>query len=169
MSDLTPRVNAIEEQSAKHEAGGIWKIGDIKHSFLTPVQFQAEHDNTWELCEGQSISGSDLATVTGWTNAPDARGVFLRGVNNGIGVGTGNPSGEVAPGTYQADGLGSHNHTYPGSDGSGGGSGIEGVGYGLGRNDNTYTWPTHYSGTSETRPRNVSCNMYIKINREPTI
>jgi hypothetical protein len=169
---LTPRTDALEaqaqateDQSNNHEANGIWKVGDIKQSFLTPAQFIAEHDDTWVLCDGQSVVGSDYETITGDTNIPDARGVFLRGINNGVGTGTGNPSGEVAPGTYQTDEYKSHTHTVQAGTYQDFNAGDISRGATIGF---TTTQDTLASGGAETRPRNISCNIYIKINREPS-
>ena len=77
---LTPRVNNIE-------TGGTWKIGDVKQSFLTEAEFQAEHDDTWVLCDGRDVIGSDYAVLKEGDavtshNIPDARGQFLRGKVN---------------------------------------------------------------------------------------
>ena len=71
---LTPRVNNIE-------TGGTWKIGDVKQSFLTEAEFQAEHDDTWVLCDGRDVIGSDYAILKEGDaitshNIPDARGQF---------------------------------------------------------------------------------------------
>jgi hypothetical protein len=103
MSNLTPRVNKIE-------TGGVWKIGDIKHSFLDEVQFQAEHDDTWVLCDGQTdITGSDLHAVTGWTSTPDTRGQFLRGLDAS---GSTDPDGASRSlGSSQLDEFKQHSHT----------------------------------------------------------
>lgn len=106
--DLAPRLTLLEAQAsntetiaANHETGGIWKIGDVKQSFLSVAQFIAEHDNTWVLCDGQTdITGSDLHATTGWTTTPDVRGRFLRAKDHGAGV---NPDGDIAEGATQAE------------------------------------------------------------------
>lgn len=46
-------------------------LGTIKKSPLSEIDFQAENGTNWVLCDGQSITGSDLATLTGNTLAPD--------------------------------------------------------------------------------------------------
>ena len=154
---LTPRVNNIE-------TGGVWKVGDVKHSFLTEVQFQAEHDDTWVLCDGQDVTGSDYEDITGNNVVPDVRGQFLRAKNNGRADGQENPDGDVALGTFQADEFKSHTHTIETSTGSSGGSDHA-------ENNSSSTQATYNtlpSGGDETRPKNVTCNMFIKINREPS-
>lgn len=100
-------------------------LGDVQESTLTEAQFQAERDATWILGDGRSIVGSHLHQLTGLTNAPDFRGVFRRGKNNGRADAYADPDGERVIGSVQADatarpttpftgtttGSGSHNHT----------------------------------------------------------
>jgi hypothetical protein len=135
------------------------KVGDTISSFLTELQFQNERDGTWILADGRSITGSDLATLTGWTNAPDLRGVFLRGKDNGAGV---NPDGDLALGTYTDDKFESHSHVQsninntnqPGST-----SATSGTRYSA-----TGNYSTASTGGNETAPKSVTVNHFIKIN-----
>jgi hypothetical protein len=161
MSDLTPRVNNIE--------AAVWKIGDIKHSFLDETQFQSEHDDTWVLCDGSDITGSDLHAVTGWTSTPDVRGRFLRAKDHTAGN---NPDGDLALGTYQADQFGQHSHDNTIRGGNGIDNDIENNGQVHGRSgfagNKSGVVNIVAAGGNETRPKNVTCNMYIKINREPS-
>jgi hypothetical protein len=53
------------------------RTGDVKFSLLTESQYQAKFGVDWELIKGQSISGSDLASLYGAT-LPDARDRFPR-------------------------------------------------------------------------------------------
>ena len=157
---LTPRVNNIE-------TGGTWKIGDVKQSFLTEAEFQAEHDDTWVLCDGRDVIGSDYAVLKEGDavtshNIPDARGQFLRGKNNGRADGNENPDGEIDLGVYQADQFESHSHTY--QDRRFGGL----AGGAPGGTTTLQNFQTTASGGSETRSKNLTCNMFIKINREPS-
>jgi hypothetical protein len=85
-------------------------IGDIVTSMLTESQFQAQRNSGWVLMDGRSVGGSKYATVTGSNTLPDARGLALRGKNNGRADGKQNPDGDVVLGTYQADGFGTHTH-----------------------------------------------------------
>ena len=57
---------------------GTVPIGSIVQSILTLAQFQTQAGTGWVLMDGASIVGSKLATITGWTNVPDASGRFLR-------------------------------------------------------------------------------------------
>jgi hypothetical protein len=175
MSVLTPRLNNVENNA--------WKIGDIKQSFLTEAQFQDEHDSTWILCDGRNIEGTDLATVTGWTTVPDARGQFLRGKNNGRSDGNQDPAGERTLGNFQNDamqritgGISASNayrstsETVAGaisaiignvSNSAGGDRGIRGFDFDSGNS------PGAKVNDNETRVKNLTVNMYIKINRVP--
>ena len=144
------------------------RIGDVKESILTEIQFQAVHDGTWVLMDGRDITGSDLATLTGSTTLPDARGQFLRGKNNGRLDGNEDPDGERAIGHWQEDKMQGHEHRLTGSF-----TGVAaGGGSAWGTGGTTDTHPTLYSdgtnGTprtgSETAPKNIAVNIFVKIN-----
>lgn len=175
---LTPRVNNIE-------TGGTWKIGDVKQSFLTEAEFQAEHDDTWVLCDGRDVIGSDYAVLKEGDavtshNIPDARGQFLRGKNNSRNDGNQDPDGERSLGDFQQDKMQGHHHKIQAAPGITGGS-VYNI-------TNSFRSDQHngafcaaraktlesdgLNGTPrtgvETRPKNVTCNMFIKINREPS-
>jgi microcystin-dependent protein len=88
-------------------------VGSVMHTMLTEAQWQTQMGNNtppyyWVLADGRSVVGSLYNTITGLTNVPDLRSVFLRGKDNGRGL---NPNGELAVGTYTADKYGSHSHT----------------------------------------------------------
>jgi len=147
-------------------------IGEIKQSILTEAQFQQVFDSSWALMDGRSIVGSDLATLTGATNLPDARGVFLRNKNNGRADGNENPDGEITEGNLQVDEVTSHAHArnpngvaeltdiFPAA----GSSGVN-SGYAAGNQTSYYT-NTASTGGNETRPKNITVNTYIKINKQ---
>jgi hypothetical protein len=148
-------------------------LGEIRSSLLTEAQFQAETDSTWVLCDGRSVIGSDYQILTGNNSIPDARGVFLRGKNNGRVDGNQNPDGDSALGAFQADrsvridtletsgsfavATGTINPDDDGNftpyirTGQDGG--------------NIYSLRAKTNG-GETRPSNVTVNHFIKINRE---
>jgi len=172
---LTPRVNNIE-------TGGTWKIGDVKQSFLTEAEFQAEHDDTWVLCDGRDVIGSDYAILKEGDaitshNIPDARGQFLRGLDVS---GTVDPDGAGrVVGDSQADAMQNHAHAsnvYHDKWGNNGG-GEPNMGF-LGAAGTGNKSLTSYNSqvsvaiggrqASESRPKNLTCNMFIKINREPS-
>lgn len=80
-------------------------LGSIKESMLTEAQFQAQHGTGWVLMDGRDVTGSAYATLTGNTTLPDARGQFLRGKNNGRSDGQQNPDGDMALGTQTEDAI----------------------------------------------------------------
>jgi hypothetical protein len=162
---------------------GSSSLGDIRQSLLTESQFQAINGTGWVLMDGRSITGSGLATLTGLTTLPDARGVVLRGKNNGRSTATGNPDGDVAVGTFQADQNGAHSHSVVANPHTGGSGGVDQIaafnqGYpynGLGPTSfvvngvETRVIPygrllAQSSGGNETRMRNVTVNVFVRIN-----
>jgi hypothetical protein len=137
-------------------------IGMIVDSMLTEAQFQALNGTGWILADGRNIGGSAYATITGQTTAPNLRGVYRRGKNNGRSDGNQNPDGELAIGAFQGDVQGSHTH--------GPGQGIYFITQGTGGNLQGGGSPvgipgqTAASGGNETRVRAVTVNVFIKIN-----
>jgi hypothetical protein len=135
-------------------------IGSIVDSTLTEVQFQAQIGNpspvTWVLADGRDITGTSLQLLTGQLNAPDLRGIFTRGKNNGRADGNQNPDGDLAIGTYTADKFLSHTHSYrePGGGGVSGEPGSQGL---IGAT-------TGGAGGNETAPKTITVNKFIRIN-----
>lgn len=131
--------------------------------------------SSWVPADGRSIAGSQLATITGNSNAPDLRGRFVRGLNEIYSVGepalnksTADPDGDNRkPGDYQDDNFEAHSHSvtdhsapfaFPTS-----GMGIQsdsGQQIQFGKPNISI----NATGGSETRPRNISLYFYIKIN-----
>ena len=158
-------------------------IGSIIPSMLTEAQFQGILGADWILAAGQNIVGSNLYNLTGQANAPDLRGRFLRGKNNGASGGTYSPT-EESLGAYQQDTFELHSHTAndPGHFHQGysiGDSPKNDACYGggwpvNGNNDGTTcTWQVDTkttgisianSGSAETRPINITVNYFIRIN-----
>lgn len=158
-------------------------IGEIRYSILTEEQFQKIYGKEWILMDGRDIREEELHTSGLWTqnNIPDTRGVFLRCKNNGRSDGKQNPGGDLAVGSYQSDEFKSHkhgggNHNHPlwcewdASRVWKGGPSI----------NNTMAWspPNHRhghvdhsgeiiqpEGGSETRPRCITVNAFIKVRR----
>lgn len=85
-------------------------VGDIKAAHMTEAQFVAANGPGWILADGRSVSGSAWATLASLSSAPDARGVALRGKNNGRSSAAGDADGERLLGSSQGDSFGSHNH-----------------------------------------------------------
>lgn len=149
-----PLTNIVQNQSP---------VGTIKSSMLTLAQFQAQNGTGWVLADGGSCVGSSYATLTGFTTVPDARGLTLRGKNNGRSDGNQNPDGDSTLGTYQADGIGSHNHgTYssPNNWMTNGGNNNQGVIY----VNNNGTIQNNAGAANETRMKNITVNWFIRIN-----
>ena len=86
-------------------------VGSIINSMLTEAQFQTQLGNpspaTWILSDGRNVVGSAYAQVAGVTNAPDLRGLFQRGKDNGRGL---DPNGNLPLGTFEPDQFASHGH-----------------------------------------------------------
>jgi hypothetical protein len=150
-------------------------VGTIVETMLTEAQFQAEVGNTnWILADGRNVAGSRYTTVTGNSNIPDLRGVFLRSKNNGRSDGNQNPDGDLALGTFQADMYASHNHPDPGHFHNLGAGYLANTSYGS--NNNTYMDQTTVrstftaftniqpAGGNETRSKNVTVNCMIRVN-----
>lgn len=140
-------------------------VGTVVTSMLTETQYRAIAGTGWILADGRSVAGSAYATLTGQSNAPDLRGVFLRGKNNGRGSG-GNAGGDLALGAYQADAFGSHAHNLTGQVGSAAhnnGGYISGSTGNVGGVQNFSGLVTTAVGDTETRGRNVTVNHFLRI------
>jgi hypothetical protein len=85
-------------------------IGQMINSMLTEAQMQTLYGDGWILSDGRSVINSKYYFITGFTNVPDARGVGLRGKNNGRSDGNQDPEGERALGSFQDDSFESHTH-----------------------------------------------------------
>jgi len=150
-------VNELINQSAP--------IGTIVYSMLTESQFQdavIDSRASWVLADGRSVAGSAYATLTSSSTVPDLRGVFLRGKNNSRTDGYQNPGGELNLGQLQAQDIKSHTHTvsttkpaYNPDDLPAGGLADLSVA------DVTNT--TTATGGSESRPKNVTLNAFIRV------
>jgi hypothetical protein len=173
-------VQGIDLELAEKDSGN---LGEIRQSILSSVSFQKLYGQEWVLMDGRNIEESDLYREKLWANKeiPDARGIYLRG-NNGDREDKGVPKGETFEvGDYLGDLIGSHKHddhghhhgsnfTVPTSHGEGGASPGRGSGGGSGSQGlNGTTTAGHanisYTGGSETRPRSIIVNIFIKINR----
>ena len=141
-------------------------VGSVRQSFLTELQFQAANGTGWVLADGRNVTGSAYATLTGLTTVPDARGVALRGKNNGRADGGQNPDGELALGQYQGDMFASHGHGF--SQGmQSASSGVAGnvlIGGGVGNNNTAAFSTLSANGGNESRMKNITVNTFIKIN-----
>ena len=101
------------------------------------------------------------------SNVPDARGVFVRAMNEGRDKSTGDVDGNRSVGNYQDDQFEKHNHDVSYTNGqfahSAGGMGIQ-SNEGHQVQYNYLNISVGERGGNETRPRNVTSYLYIKIN-----
>ena len=162
-------------------------VGSVTASILTESQFQAQTASpapqTWILCDGRDVEGTLFSQVTGLTNVPDMRGLFIRGKNNGRSDGDQNPDGELALGQFSGQRFGAHNHAFndPGhSHSMNPDFGDAGTNYNSGNNRQAYaaspfgtgahtaTSSTGISiqvqGGNDTAPANLTLNWFIRIN-----
>lgn len=150
-------------------------IGDIKYSVLPPDKFQEEHGSGWVLMDDKiQLNGSDLFTKHGITTLPDARGVFIRGLNltrsdgKGDEFQTENQRARLM-GEYQGDGIKKHKHGF--SDAwfaevhCGGGNvlGSKSSDSDQARCEYSDNTDEGHGTLTETRPRNISAYIYVKI------
>jgi hypothetical protein len=152
-------------------------LGDVKYSILSPDKFKKVNGDGWILADGRKITGSKLQKFAAINNAPDARGMFLRGMNYDRQDDLIDPFFKEhhrvrVAGEYQGDIVGPHNHGWTGRDGNG---------YPY-RSEQRWTNPAddpthenHYPVVSknnystagvgtETRPKNIALYVYVKIN-----
>lgn len=164
-------------------------VGSVQESMLTEAQFQAQAGSGWILSDGRSVTGSLYHTVTGLTTVPDARGLAIRGKNNGRVDGNQNPDGELGLGIFQShatakNGLTAEQtlHTHRIRSGTGAvvspsdpsARGLAALNVDNGWQDitgatipyieNTDPPITIGAGDNETRMRNLTLNIFIRIN-----
>lgn len=156
----------------------IGAVGDFKSAHMTEAQFQAVNGPGWILADGRNVMGSTWSGIQGSLTVPDARGVALRGKNNGRADGNQNPDGEVALGTFQADAMQGHLHSLNSGTTQSFPFTPQGTGpftfsFGNGatvNNANSSYLPISdgANGTprtaTESRMRNVTVNHFIKVN-----
>lgn len=151
---------------------GTIPVGTVIASMLEPEEFRKNANvggSDWRLANGQRITGTTYAELTGGDTLPDLRGMFLRGLNEGRSDGLQDPEGDGRqPGAFQPDEVFSHGHGFSWYVGS-----------------LQFTLPNNYPvlpngyypdanqgagaavrpfGGAETRPRNSSVYWYIRVN-----
>lgn len=135
-------------------------IGEIRSAMVTESVFQQQTHAGWVLADGRNVSGSTFATLTGSSNIPDLRGIYLRGKDHGRGQ---NPDGDLAVGTFQDDTFLSHGHTIGTNTNGSGGSSVMTTGL-PNTNPSASFILSSSSGGNETRPKSVTVNFFIRIN-----
>jgi len=184
--DLKGRENVLIRISQRRPEAGS-PVGTVVSSILQWEKYAIAANDTdpfnarlnyWAPCDGRNIEGSRLHEKIGRANAPDLRGVFLRGRNR-----FDDKSSEVTGAQRDTDGLrdagydfqnhkvGEHKHTFKG------GRAEEKVAIEFNKvgHDDKGAWyagdykqdggrPTENNPSGETRPKNIPMNYYIKIN-----
>ena len=147
-------------------------LGEIRQSILKVDDFRRIYGEGWVLMDGANIESSDLFKEGLWKGEkiPDAQGVYLRSKNHERAKEKGDPDGDRELGTYIEDRFKSHSHghnlyvtttvdlgrSHAPAMGSGGGERNTNIGGGI-----------NNCGDSETCPRSIVVNTFIKINRTP--
>ncbi len=153
----------ISYTQAVDSLGCTGAVGDVKYSILDLTDFQGENGTCWVLMNGQNISGSRLATLTGSSTLPDARGYFIRSYDNRQSnrIDVDRLFGDPIA-TIQQDEFKSHNHKI------GNYRIITNVASGSAKNPpqpwSGYELFTENRGGNETRPKNITLYTYIRIN-----
>lgn len=160
-------------------------VGDVKYSILKPEDFAMENGACWVPMDGRTLATTDrLREKWGIVTLPDASGLFLRG-HEFVGGADNDPDREPTDlvGEFQNEKYKDHDHsiTDPGhtheytfknyftrtADGTNDNTFLE-PGFTLDSkqtsNETTGIERTDYSGGSETRPKNLSFYIYIRIN-----
>ena len=170
--------NAVDASSSNTDNG---QLGEIRQSILNVTSFTRLYGRGWVLMDGRDIKGTDLYREGLWNgvNIPDARGVFLRGRNYDRDPGTGNPAADLSVGSYQNDDITGHQHALVSDAGIFASvpmanaelkAGIEPnpIAFTDGQRDGItrlHSFATQPTGGSETRPRSIIVNTFIKVNR----
>ena len=147
--------------SVPQEGKMLYNIGEVRSSILGETIFQSVHGSGWVLMDGRDITGSDLHGLTGMTDAPDGRGMFMRGKNNGRSDGQENPEGELSLGVHQVDQVGPHNHKVSNGRADTGFTGNSNLPFLSGGSG---PWYSQNNVSDETRPKNITINWFMKIN-----
>lgn len=170
ISFANAQVNTGDSIKANKYNGDTFHVGSVQQSILSEDEFQSLAGDCWVLMAGQTLSGTDLGTITtirdgsgsgntidgglnAMTNLPVASGRFLRTAG-----GNAEPVGQI-----QDDSVGPHNHAIQGYEAdSAADDGFLPRGTTATNSINTTT----HNPTGETRPENLTVNTFIKINKE---
>ena len=164
-----PSNNSIV-QNVKHPNLGA--LGDVKYSVLKETEFQRMNGTGWILMDGRDINNTDLCKLGNVCKILDARGEFIRGWNQDRI--DGDPfqkenNKERTLSDYQDDALQNHTHdsmqTISGSVGADKGYIARGTkDYQIGGTIGKAKVNGAQSSEYETRPKNISLYIYIKVN-----
>jgi len=174
-----PKTKALKEELDLKKIANL-PIGTIVSSMLKPTEFAKAVGDLdretieWVLADEQKdITNSLYGQLSGRTNTPDLRGMFLRGMNvEGVG---GDPEKKRTVGDYQPDALQKHGHKtdalklwrhISANTSELGYTSTGGADYGpasvMNVTDLDLKPPVRKA--DETRPKNVAVYFYIKIN-----
>ena len=153
------------------------KIGSVIPVFCSITEFLTNYPEFVEA-DGTAISALTqlsatektalIAELGGLANIPDMRGATLRGIDRRT-TGNRDQAGVRTPGNYQADGVGSHSHSFRnyafynnggvwGAGAEGGRSPVSGASYGNFTDTSTFN-----SGNTETTVKNIANYFFIRI------
>lgn len=141
------------------------ELGTVQYSILDPAAFNDQNGAGWVLMDGRDISETDLCVRANVCSVPDARGVFIRGLNMNRAAAQGDPRGNSRQvGSYQDDAFEKHNHSITWNN--------HRSGMGTRNANGPKTQPgdrlqrnTSFAGEgTETRPKNIALYTYIKVN-----
>jgi len=143
-------------------------LGDVKYSILQADDFQALNGDCWVLMDGRNISSTKLGAL-GFSNLPDPRGYFIRIHDNRQSpserVDIDRQFDDVVGFNVQKDEFKSHSHSYQNTFGFGHRTGSPRFEFrDSGGGPSFSTIETSTQGGSETRPQNITMNLYIRIN-----
>ncbi|MCO4755832.1 MAG: hypothetical protein KC478_15230, partial [Bacteriovoracaceae bacterium] len=141
----------------------IYQVGEIKTSLLESDEFQDKYGKSWVLMDGRDVAGSEFSSLTAMTKLPDARGKFLRMVNNGASGGSFDADGDRTLGSFQNDTFKTHVHGIHGKDSGGYAYGNPSFRSDINGGAPDRSKSTHSTGNAETRPKNIGVNFYVKI------
>lgn len=196
--DFLTRLETLEKKVSKLESSEI-PVGTVIASTLEFGKFTIDYnpDNVkvtdtkrvlWVPADGRAVPGSKYQSLTGKGDAPDLRGVFLRGMNEFYSFGRkdkvndnqADPDKKRAVGEFQEDSFQSHlhkhSHTFPVSpakyrdeQAAAIGNRTEASKYAdtdIYNEDKEHENNFETSGrqATETRPKNSAVYYYIKIN-----
>jgi hypothetical protein len=138
-------------------------VGTVIASYLAPPRMKERYGAHWALADGSEVSTKTaFYEITGKTQLPDLRGMFIRGLNADRRDGKQDPEGDRrGVGEYQGDELKVHYHDNLAA-------GIWGRSF-KGEDSGPKTahekrdGKTGVTGGTETRPRNIALYYYIRV------
>ena len=172
IDDIASKLSDRDDFIKKIQFLGQLPVGSVIPSLISPEEFEKlKQDELWVPADGREIPrDSDYFTITGKSQVPDLRGMFLRGLNEFSKGrkrrdGLEDPEGDNRKvGNYQSDEMQKHQHNRNAVYDAGGGINASWVAhkkhFGYGHKNPP---PTELAGGTESRPKNVAVYYYIKI------